>query len=454
MSIEGVLSDVKNEYEIGDDLVGLLQTAFVISYMIFAPLFGYLGDRHSRRIIMAFGVFLWSITTLVGSFMHTYGWFLTFRALVGIGEASYSTIAPTIISDLFVKDQRSKMLALFYFAIPVGSTVYGKTARITGSWRWGLRVTPVMGAIAVLLIIFVMLDPPRGESEGCDLTPTSWSSDLRALTRNKSFMLSTVGFTCVSFVAGALAWWGPLFIKMGLMLQDGAQEVSQDDVTYKFGIIAMVSGLIGVPLGSFMAQRLRARYPRIDPMICATGLLLSSPFLFIASLMASVNTNACYALIFFGEIFLNLNWSIVADILLYVVIPTRRSTAEAFQILFSHAFGDAGSPYIVGVISEALKHVLSHSHTNSHVNISSLNSSYNISSEPVIDPAVEFYSLQYSLFMTCFVEVLGGFFFLFTALYIIGDKKDAERTIAGRKFDADEKNVQRKKVKYSHYFVK
>lgn len=51
---------------------------------------------------------------------QTFGWFLLFRALVGIGEASYSTIAPTIISDLFVKNMRSKMLAVFYFAIPVG----------------------------------------------------------------------------------------------------------------------------------------------------------------------------------------------------------------------------------------------------------------------------------------------------------------------------------------------
>ena len=47
---------------------------------------------------------------------------------------------------------------------------------------------------------------------------------------------------------------------------------------------------------------------------------------------------------------LNLNWSIVADMLLYVVVPTCRSTAEAVQILFSHAFGDAGSPYLIGVV--------------------------------------------------------------------------------------------------------
>lgn len=117
----GVLDDIQKEFIIGDDLGGLLQTAFVISYMVCAPIFGYLGDRYSRRWIMILGVALWSGTTLLGSFMSNYTSFLVFRGLVGIGEASYSTIAPTLISDLFVHDVRSKMLALFYFAIPVGS---------------------------------------------------------------------------------------------------------------------------------------------------------------------------------------------------------------------------------------------------------------------------------------------------------------------------------------------
>lgn len=78
----------------------------------------------------------------------------------------------------------------------------------------------------------------------------------------------------------------------------------------------MLSGLIGVPLGSLLAQRLRSRYPTIDPMICAIGLLVSSPLLFGASVSASKNSSVCYTLIFFGEVFLNLNWSIVADMLL------------------------------------------------------------------------------------------------------------------------------------------
>ena len=116
----GILTKIQNEYNIGDAEGGALQTAFVVSYMIFAPIFGYLGDRHSRKLIMAFGVFIWTIFTIIGSFMPNYEWFLICRAMVGIGEASYSTIAPTIISDMFVKDIRSKMLAFFYFAIPVG----------------------------------------------------------------------------------------------------------------------------------------------------------------------------------------------------------------------------------------------------------------------------------------------------------------------------------------------
>lgn len=119
--IAGVLPDIQHKFDINDSQAGLLQTVFVISYMIWAPLFGYLGDRYSRRWNMISGVALWSATTFIGSYMNSYTTFIIFRAMVGIGEASYSTIAPTIISDLFINDVRSKMLALFYFAIPVGS---------------------------------------------------------------------------------------------------------------------------------------------------------------------------------------------------------------------------------------------------------------------------------------------------------------------------------------------
>jgi hypothetical protein len=45
----------------------------------------------------------------------------------------------------------------------------------------------------------------------------------------------------------------------------------------------------------------------------------------------------------------------LAFLLQYVVVPTRRGTAEAIQILFSHLFGDAGSPYLIGTVSPLFK---------------------------------------------------------------------------------------------------
>lgn len=68
-NIPGILEDIQKYFDINDDKGGLLQTSFVLSYMLFAPIFGYLGDRYNRKIIMAAGVFMWSLTTLLGSFM-------------------------------------------------------------------------------------------------------------------------------------------------------------------------------------------------------------------------------------------------------------------------------------------------------------------------------------------------------------------------------------------------
>jgi hypothetical protein len=78
----------------------------------------------------------------------------------------------------------------------------------------------------------------------------------------------------------------------------------------------MVSGMIGVPLGALLSTRLREKYPRSDPLICGLGLVLSSVFIFVAFFLARTNVLMGFAFVFLGEVALNLNWSIVADILL------------------------------------------------------------------------------------------------------------------------------------------
>lgn len=341
---------------------------FISSYMVLAPVFGYLGDRYNRKYLMCGGIAFWSLVTLGSSFIpqERFWLLLLTRGLVGVGEASYSTIAPTLIADLFVADQRSRMLSVFYFAIPVGSglgyIVGSKVKDVAGDWHWALRVTPGLGVVAVLLLFLVVREPPRGaverHSDSPPLNPTSWWADLRALSRNRSFILSSLGFTAVAFVTGSLALWAPAFLlRSRVVLGETPPCLPGDSCSSSdsliFGLITCLTGVLGVGLGVEISRHLRRSNPRADPLVCAAGLLGSAPFLFLSLACARGSIVATYIFIFVGETLLSMNWAIVADILLYVVIPTRRSTAEAFQIVLSHLLGDAGSPYLIGLVSTA-----------------------------------------------------------------------------------------------------
>ncbi|XP_050410079.1 protein spinster homolog 1 [Patella vulgata] len=414
-TVAGVLKDVIKYYDLTFSEAGLIQTSFICIYMVFSPIFGYLGDRYTRKYIMACGISLWSLVTLASSFVPSnsfYG-FILLRGCVGIGEASYSTIAPTIIADLFSKGMRTKMLMIFYFAIPVGSglgyIIGSNVAKLLGAWQWALRVTPALGLLCVILILIFCKEPVRGMAdEGEHLSNTSVMTDIKELVKCKSYVLSTIGFTCVTFVAGALALWAPVFMLDAT--ETLGQSTSEEQVSLIFGVITVAAGFIGVAAGAESARRYKVYNPRADPLICALGILVCVPFLYFSLVLSQYNIMATWILIFIGETMLCLNWAIVADMLLYVVIPTRRSTAEAFQILLSHAFGDAGSPYLIGLIADAIS--AKHGSTSK--------------STPV-----QYKSLQYSLFTTTFVCVIGGAFFLATAMFIQKDKRRCEQITKG-----------------------
>ncbi|XP_041038122.1 protein spinster homolog 1 isoform X1 [Carcharodon carcharias] len=414
-TVAGVLPDIEEYFQIGDSSSGLLQTVFICSYMVLAPVFGYLGDRYNRKWIMSSGIFFWSAITLLSSFVpQQCFWALLFtRALVGIGEASYSTIAPTVIADLFVGDFRSRMLSIFYFAIPVGSglgyIVGSKVTDFTDDWHWALRVTPGLGLVAVLLLVFVVPEPPRGALERRSeraLVHTSWLTDVKELSTNYSFLLSSLGFTSVAFVTGTLALWAPAYLFRAQVVQGTMRPCTKSTCnsldSLLFGIITCITGFLGVGAGVEISKRYRKVNPRADPLVCACGLLGSAPFLYFAVVTAEASSIASYVCIFMGELLLSLNWAIVADILLYVVVPTRRSTAEAFQIMMSHLLGDASSPYLIGVISDKIRH----SRPDSYL--------------------AEFRSLEYALLICCFVGALGGGAFLATAVFIEQDRSKAE----------------------------
>uniref|UniRef100_A0A8C7HYZ4 SPNS lysolipid transporter 3, sphingosine-1-phosphate (putative) n=1 Tax=Oncorhynchus kisutch TaxID=8019 RepID=A0A8C7HYZ4_ONCKI len=415
-TIAGVLLSIQKFFDITDSTSGLLQTVFICSFIILAPIFGYLGDRYNRKFIMIGGLSVWVVMTLSSSFVtESYFWLLVLlRALVGTGEASYSTIAPTIIGDLFSGAKRTVMISAFYIFIPVGSglgyIIGSSVANATGDWRWALRLNPILGSLGLFLLAVFCPNPPRGASDGhggSTIEHTSYLEDVKYLLKNKSFVWSSLGVTAMAFLTGALAFWTPIFLSRAQVAQ-GIQppcntEPCDTSDSYIFGVVTVMTGILGVSLGSTISRKLRDRVPNADPLICAVGMLGSAPCFFAAIVLASTSIPATYVFIGIGETLLSLNWAVLADILLYVVVPTRRATAEALQIMVCHLLGDAGSPYLQTPVTTA----------------------------SFLAPIGLFRSLEYSFLLCPFVGVLGGLFFLMTALYITKDRKNAELLTAG-----------------------
>ncbi|XP_013855439.1 protein spinster homolog 3 [Austrofundulus limnaeus] len=306
-TIAGVLSDIQMFFNISDSTAGLLQTVFICSFLLLAPLFGYLGDRYNRKYIMVGGLSVWLLTAAGSSFVSkSYFWLLVLlRALVGVGEASYSTIAPTIIGDLFTGGRRSIMICIFYIFIPVGSGLGYITgagsASLTGDWHWALRITPLMGAVGLVLMVFLCPNPPRGaaETQGDGMTGhSSYLEDVKYLLKTKSYVWSSLGVTALAFLTGALAFWLPTFLSRAHVTQGLRASCSGDTCdstdSFVFGAVTIVTGILGGALGTTLSRHLVGKFPQADPLICAAGMLGSVPCLFIIIFVASSSIPATY----------------------------------------------------------------------------------------------------------------------------------------------------------------
>jgi MFS family permease len=407
---------------------GLLQTAFIVSYMLCSPVFGYLGDRFTRKYIITGGILAWAGCTLLGSFSVSYEMLVSSRALVGIGEASYATIAPTIIADLFPARKRLRMLSIFYIAMPLGSALgYIIGSRVSqlafsltqhaGSWKWALRITPLPAVVLAILVCAVVQEPPRGHTDGGH-NPTglqgksgvkAYFHDVVYCLTNKSFMFSSLGYTAVTFTVGALAQFAPLFILRASCIVSTQYKESTADLV--FGGVTVVAGIVGTLSGSELAKFLGHYTRKSDAIVCILGVSLGTPCLFLALTVVQYRIMfLSWVMVFLAEFFFCLNWAPVAAVLLYTVIPTRRATAEAIQILMQHLLGDAFSPLLVGALSDAVYRFFGHNQT--------------INGTCDVGKGV---SLEFALFTTVFVCAIGVAAFLALTLSVAADRKAVEQ---------------------------
>src|SRR5215467_10093561 len=288
---------VQSEFHLSNAQVGYLTSAFLGFYMIAAPFVGPLADRYSRKTIIAVGAIFWSALTLLTALTHNYWELLIRHTLVGIGEATFVTIAPTFVADLFPEEKRGRIFGIFYLAIPVGTAagylLGGKLGPHFG-WRFPFYIAAAPGFLLALSILFVPepergqfdtipehLDdfpPPRRESLLQKLSPKVYFYLRKlyfALFHNPAFVTATLGMAMMTFALGGLQVWMPTFLSRsrGYTLES-ANEV--------FGAIIVVDGILaslaGGWLGDFLLPRMKSSYYFVSAISMALGV----PFMIIA----------------------------------------------------------------------------------------------------------------------------------------------------------------------------
>ena len=327
---------------------GALATAFLVSYMLLAPVFGALADRFSRWALIAAGVAVWSVASGFSGAASVFGMLMLTRVFVGVGEAAYGPAAPTIIADMFPVEKRGRMLSFFYLAIPVGSAIgYGFGGMVGQSlgWRWPFYLVTIPGLILAGLCL--LMRDPRGAARAGVKKPALKLADVRSLFRIRSYVFNTAGMAAMTFASGGMSYWLPRYLYKNRAADfGGTPDLGHINVT--FGAITCVAGLLATLLGGWLGDRLRGKYPSAYFLVSGFGILLAFP---LTVLMLHVPFPGAWALVFFAIFFLFFNTGPTNAALANVAPPAMRSTAFAINILLIHALGDAISPPLIGWIA-------------------------------------------------------------------------------------------------------
>jgi len=333
---------VQDEFRLSNAQVGYLTSAFLIFYMIAAPVAGPLADRYSRKLIIALGGIFWSALTLLTAVTHNYTELLIRHTLVGVGEATFVTIAPTFVADLFPEEKRGRILGVFYLAIPVGTAagyILGGKLSLHHGWRFPFYVAAIPGFLLALSVLFLS-EPERGRFDS--LKETAERSTILGLARNPAFWTVTLGMAAMTFALGGIQVWMPTFLSRvrGYSLKS-ANEI--------FGTIVVVDGLIASLAGGWLGDRLLPRIRSSYYFVSAVSMALGVPVMIVALFSGG---HAMIAGIWAAAFLLLLNTAPLNAALINSVGAHIRATAIAVNIFIFHLLGDVPSPSLMGYIAD------------------------------------------------------------------------------------------------------
>ncbi|HYH97694.1 MFS transporter [Hyalangium sp.] len=344
--VASALPGIQKELGINNTQAGLLGTVFIVVFMVASPLGGYLGDRMPRKYLVAGGVLLWSLATGASGLAGTFMTLLLARAVIGIGEAGYGAVAPSIISDLYPRHLRTRVLAFFYIAIPVGAAAgYGLGGWMSSTYSW--HAAFFAGGVPGLVLgtmAFFMPEPQRGAMDGPDAqTKMPFRVGLKGLAGNKAFWATTVGYTLMTFSIGGLGYWMPTYMVNTRGMPEGQAGLA-------FGAVTAVAGLLGTLAGGWLGDRMDRRREGGGLLMSGVGLMLAAPFMYLAVQLES--QVASFAVIGVAQFLLFLNSGPINAAIVNCVPPAFRSFAMGLNVLCIHMLGDAISPTLIGRIAD------------------------------------------------------------------------------------------------------
>ena len=354
---------VQTEFHLTDAEIGYLTSAFIGFYMVAAPFVGPLADRSSRKLIIVFGALFWSALTLVTAVTHTYWELLVRHTLVGVGEATFVTIAPTFVADLFPEEKRGRIFGIFYLAIPVGTAagylLGGKLGPHYG-WRFPFYIAAVPG-FALALAMLLVPEPERGRYDTVREMPWKTVAHqgygiayvLRVmgnylkqlwerLAKNPAFVTATLGMAMMTFALGGLQVWIPTFLSR-------SRGYSLEAANEMFGGIIVVDGILASLAGGWLGDLLLPKMKSSYYFVSAISMALGIPFMIVALFFKGPIMLPGIGIAAF---FLLLNTSPLNAAVVNSVGAHIRATAIAANIFIFHLLGDVPSPTMMGWVAD------------------------------------------------------------------------------------------------------
>src|SRR6202140_3853499 len=260
---------LREHLHVTDAQLGSLQTFLLVVLAVGSIPFGFLADRFSRKAIIAIGILFWSIATFAGGLVSTFLFFLIARAMVGLGEAAYAPAAQSMISGGFPQERRAFAQSIFASGMLLGGAAGQALGGIIGpryGWQAALFIVAFAGIVPGIALFWID-EPPRGPRS--DVVP------IARLLRVPAFVSMIAAGTCITFASVSLLTWGIDFAV-------NYKDFSLREAALSLAVVALLSLLLGVLTGGFLADRLQRKYPFGRLIIIAAAFLFAAPFVLLA----------------------------------------------------------------------------------------------------------------------------------------------------------------------------